>query len=83
VTYGPVCVRAGHADARDVSGSTQTWTKTGTQMSHERTVCPFGLPRWEAFYPFFFIRRDTIQTAGGRTGSPRWRVNFSSLVVTA
>jgi hypothetical protein len=77
---------------QSVCGSTQIWTKTGTQMGHERTVCPFGLPRWKAFYLFFFIRANTIQTAGDRMGSPTLEmplaggtlilVNFPSLVVT-
>jgi hypothetical protein len=42
MTCGPICVRAGHADASDVFGPTQTWTKSGTQIGHARTVCSFG-----------------------------------------
>jgi hypothetical protein len=69
MTCGVVCVRAGLADASDVSGPTQTWTKFERQMGHTRTVCPFGSDRWAAFFAFF-CPRGHKWTAGGRMGSP-------------
>jgi hypothetical protein len=39
MTDGVVCVR-GRTCGR-VSGPTQTWTKSGTQIGHARTVYPF------------------------------------------
>jgi hypothetical protein len=57
-------------DARDVSGSTQTWTKSERQIGHVRTDCPFRSARWIVFVFVILCPREYIQTMGDHLGRP-------------
>jgi hypothetical protein len=59
MTGGTVCVQAGRAAARGVSGSTQTWTKCERQIGPLGHIVCFGR---SAGLPFlrFYVHMDTF-----------------------
>jgi hypothetical protein len=59
MTGAVVCVRAGLADASDVSGTTQTWTKSERQMARSDSLSVWVGPLGCLFCIFVSARIDS------------------------